>query len=263
MKRYIKLYWLYAKSHFKVMMEYRIDFLIGVLSVFGQQFASLFFLSVVFQHIETLNGWDFYEILFIYGIAFLGRALHHIFFDNLWTIGWQYIRTGNLDRLLMRPVNPLFQIVAERVQQDGFGQLLIGGGVLYVASDHLDMIWSFGDVLMLIVLVLSSGLLYIAINLFFATFSFWMVDSLPIVSAVFSLSDFARYPMTIYSKVLMFVLTYIIPFGFTAFYPAMYFFDGRGYGVMAIATPLVAIIACLIAYRFWLFGLKAFASTGS
>ncbi|WP_251128133.1 ABC-2 family transporter protein [Exiguobacterium sp. s48] len=103
MKRYTKLYWLYAKNHFKVMMEYRMDFLIGVLSVFGQQFAALFFLSIVFQHIESLNGWGFYEILFIYGIAFLGRAVHHIFFDNLWTIGWQYIRTGNLDRILMRP----------------------------------------------------------------------------------------------------------------------------------------------------------------
>lgn len=263
MKRYAKLYWLYAKNHFKVMMEYRMDFLIGVLSVFGQQFAALFFLSIVFQHIESLNGWGFYEILFIYGIAFLGRAVHHIFFDNLWTIGWQYIRTGNLDRILMRPVNPLFQIVAERVQQDGFGQLLIGGSVLWLASNELGMTWSMMDILVLLVMVLASGMIYIAVNLFFATFSFWMIDSLPVVFAVFSLSDFARYPMTIYSKVIMFVLTYIIPFGFTAFYPAMYFFEGRGFTMFALATPLVAILSLIIAYRFWLYGLRAFASTGS
>ncbi len=89
------------------------------------------------------------------------------------------------------PVNPLFQISAERVQQDGFGQLLIGGGVLYVASDHLDMIWSFGDVLDADVLVFRADCSIAAINLFFASFSFWMVDSFTDRSAVFSLSDFA------------------------------------------------------------------------
>ncbi|WP_114570813.1 ABC transporter permease [Exiguobacterium flavidum] len=262
MRRYARLYLLYIKSHFKVMMEYRLDFLLGILSVFFQQFAALFFLTVVFSHIETLKGWDYYEILFIYGIAFLGRAIHHIFFDNLWTLGWRYIRTGNLDRVLLRPVNPLFQIVAERLQQDGFGQLLIGGAVLYTASLKLAIDWGVTEVIWLVVFVLSSGALYIAINLFFATLSFWMTDSLPIVSAVFSLSDFARYPMAIYSKVITFILTFIIPYGFTAFYPATFFFEGKQ-SAFALATPLVAGVSLVIAYRFWTFGLQRFASTGT
>lgn len=86
------------------MMEYKVDFLIGILSVFIQQFASIFFIKVVFDHIETLKGWNFYQILLIYGIAFAGRAIHHIFFDNLWTIGWQYIRTGNFEDLFVCPL---------------------------------------------------------------------------------------------------------------------------------------------------------------
>lgn len=92
LKRYIKLYWLYLKNHVKVMMEYRGDFIIGTSSVMLQQFTAIFFVSVVFHHIDAINGWSFYEILFIYGIAMTGRSIHHIFFDNLWTIGWQYIK---------------------------------------------------------------------------------------------------------------------------------------------------------------------------
>ncbi len=262
LKRYSFLYIVYFKQHLKVMMEYKVDFLIGISSVFIQQFAAIFFLKVVFDHIETLKGWNFYQILLIYGIAFAGRAIHHIFFDNLWTIGWQYIRTGNLDRLLIRPINPLFQIIAERVQQDGIGQLIIGGMVLYYSISNLDIAISLGNVLILIIMIISSGLIFVALNLFFITFSFWMTDSLPVVSAVFNLSDFSRYPITIYNKVIAFILTFIIPYSFTAFYPAAFFFD-KGYKWVSLCTPLVAIILCFISYRFWKYGLSAFTSTGS
>lgn len=263
MRRYTRLYWEFAKSHMKVMMEYRIDFLIGVASVMLEQFASIFFVKVVFDHIEQINGWNFYEILFIYGIAATGRSIHQIFFDNLWTLGWQYIRPGKLDRLLIRPVNPLFHVVADRLHQDGFGQLIIGLFILGTAIPQLDLVWGAAEIAMLVVMIISSGLIFVAINLFFATFSFWMIDSLPIVWAVFNMSDFARYPLTIYHKGIRMFLTWIIPYGFTAFYPAAYFIDKSGYKEFALWTPVAAIVCCVIAYTFWNKGLKAFASTGS
>lgn len=244
-------------------MEYRVDFLIGISSVMLQQFASIFFVKIVFDHIEQLNGWTFYEILFIYGIATSGRSIHHIFFDNLWTLGWQYIRPGNLDRLLIRPINPLFHVVAERVQQDGFGQLLIGLIVIFTAVPHLNMEWGIASILLLILMIISSGLIFVAVNLFFATLSFWMIDSLPVVWAVFNLSDFARYPLTIYHKGIRIFLTWVIPYGFTAFYPASLFIEHSGYQSLALWSPIVATVVCIIAYTFWNKGLRAFASTGS
>ncbi|NLP51020.1 ABC-2 family transporter protein [Bacillus sp. RO1] len=262
-KRYTFLYGKYFSNHLKVMMEYKADFFIGLFSVMVQQFTALFFLKIVFDHIEVLKGWTFYEILFIYAIAFLGRSIHHIFFDNLWTLGWQYIRSGNFDRLLLRPVNPLFQIVAERVQQDGFGQLIIGGIVLTIASVNLQIEWTIQSLLLLVVFIISSGILFVAINLFFITFSFWMVDSLPIVVSVFQLSEFARYPLTIYPKAVTLIITWLIPYGFTAYYPATYFFEKESIVMMALLTPGIAVLSFIIAYWFWNRGIRAFTSTGS
>ncbi|PLR66164.1 ABC transporter permease [Bacillus sp. UMB0893] len=263
LKRYAKLYYIFAKNHIKVMMEYRVDFFIGVISVMLQQFASIFFVKVVFDHIEQINGWSFYEILFIYGIAATGRSLHHIFFDNLWTLGWQYVRPGQLDRLLIRPINPLFHVCADRLQQDGLGQLAIGIIILASAFLHLDLAFGMFEWVMLVIMIISSGLIYIAINLFFATFSFWMIDSLPVVYAVFNLSEFAKYPLTIYNKTIRIFLTWVIPYGFTAFYPAAWFLDRTGYGYVGVVSPLIGVGAIAIAYIFWLFGLKAYASTGT
>ena len=261
--RYSKLYWEFMKQRLKVMMEYRVDFWIGMLSVVFIQGVSVLFISVVFNQINQLNGWSFYEVLFIYGIASTGRSIHHIFFDNLWTLGFQYIRPGNFDRLLIRPINPLFHLIADRLSQDGFGQLLIGLILLGTAMPNLDLVWSPGNVLLLVVMILSSGMIFVAVNLFVATLSFWMVDSLPLMWAVHSLSDFARYPMTIYHKYIRHLLTWIIPYGFTAFYPAAYFIQHSGFQSLSLWSPVVAVAACWIAYLFWKLGLRSFVGTGS
>lgn len=262
MLRYMRLYWHFLLSQLKVMVEYRTDFLIGVASVFFIQFTSVFFIKVVFDHIQSLNGWGYYEVLFVFGVASTGRSIHHIFFDNLWVLGSQYIRSGNFDRLLIRPINPLFHLVADKVQQDGFGSLLIGILILVTAMPHLAIAWTTLHLLLLVVMILSSGAIFVAINLFFATFSFWMVDSLPLVWTMFNISDFARYPITIYNKWFRVVLTWIIPYGFTAFFPSAYFVEASGYQLTSLLTPLVAVVSCLIAYAFWHRGLKSYTSTG-
>lgn len=263
LRRYTRLYGHFLAAHLKTMMEFRVDFIVGALSVCMIQFSSVFFIDVVFSQIQTLHGWNFYEVLFIYGIACLGRSIHHIFFDNLWTLGWQYIRSGNFDRVLMRPVNLLFQVVAERVQQDGFGQLIVGAIVFGTAVRHLTIDWTLSRVLLLPVMVIASGMVFAGLNLFFATFSFWMTDSLPLMWATFNISDFARYPITIYNGVIRTVLTWIIPYGFTAFFPAAVFLDHQEYVRMGLLSPVVAVVVCVVAYWFWGVGVKAYRSTGS
>lgn len=43
----------------KQIMEYKIDFFVGVLGVFLTQGLNLLFLNVLFQHIPSLEGWTF------------------------------------------------------------------------------------------------------------------------------------------------------------------------------------------------------------
>ncbi|CAH1212170.1 hypothetical protein PAECIP111893_03493 [Paenibacillus plantiphilus] len=261
--RYARLYWEFFKMHVKVKMEYRVDFLIGILSVLLIQGTAIFFVAIVFQHIEALHGWTFYQILFIYGIAQTGRALEFAFFDNLWLLGQDYIRPGKFDRMLVRPINPLFHVLADKLQADGLGQGIIGLIVLITAMVNLPIEWGMGDLLLLALLIVSSGAIFMAVNLFFASLSFWIVDSIPIMGAVFTLSDFTRYPMTIYSKGVRFVLTWLIPYGFTAFYPATLFVENADFEKIGLLSPVVATIAVVIAYWLWKKGLKAFSSTGS
>lgn len=50
---------IFIKQYLKQIMEYKVDFVVGVLGVFLTQGLNLLFLSVLFQHIPSLEGWTF------------------------------------------------------------------------------------------------------------------------------------------------------------------------------------------------------------
>jgi ABC-2 type transport system permease protein len=262
MKRYVNLYGLFLIQRLKILMEYRVNFLIGAASTILLQASGLLAIWVVMRQIPNLNGWTLDEILLIYGLLTLAKSINHMFADNLWTIGWNYIRSGQFDRFMVRPVNPLFHLLADRFCHDGLGNFLVGALLVAKASAALGIAWTPLNLLYLVVAVISGGIIFIALNLATATTSFWIIESIPVTQIVFNTHEFARYPLTIYNRGISILLTWLVPYGFASFYPASYLL-GRDIGALAWLPPVVAAVLMFASYRIWLFGLRHYSSTGS
>ena len=101
MVRYLKLYNKFLKQYIKTLMEYRADFLLGLIGFILVQGVGIVFIGLVFNSIPTLKGWSFYEILFIYGFAQIPRGIDHVFTDQLWIFSWKTIVQGEFDRYLV------------------------------------------------------------------------------------------------------------------------------------------------------------------
>ncbi len=262
MKRYVELYYWFLLQRFKILMEYRANFIIGASSTIILQIAGLLTIWVVMSQIPSLNGWNFDEVLLVYGLITLAKSINHMFADNLWTIGWNYIRSGDFDRFLVRPVDPLFHLLADRFCHDGIGNFLVGAALVIKAAAPLGVAWTPLNVLYLVVAVLSGGAIFIALNLITATSAFWIVESIPVTQIIFNTHEFAKYPLTIYPRGLQIMMTWLIPYGFASFIPASYLL-GRDVGALAWLAPVVAAALLFISYRTWLFGLRHYTSVGS
>ncbi len=262
MTRYLSLYWLFLTQRLKVLMEYRANFIIGALSTVVWQASSILAIWVVMQKVPNLNGWSYDEILLVYGLITLAKSINHMFADNLWTLGRTYIRSGGFDRFLVRPIDPLFHLLADRFCQDGVGNFLVGVALLIKASIALSIQWTLLKAIMLVVAVLSGGGIFIALNLITCVTSFWIVDSVPVTRLIFDNHLFAQYPLTIYPKAINILLTWIVPYGLASFYPASYLLN-REMGNLAWISPIVAALLLFFGYRFWEFGLKHYSSTGT
>src|SRR5512142_1773541 len=96
--RYLHLYCWFLIQRFKILMEYRVNFLIGATSTIILQAAGLLTIWVVMAQVPNLNGWTLNEILLVYGLITISESITHMFADNLWTVGMNYVRTGDFDR---------------------------------------------------------------------------------------------------------------------------------------------------------------------
>ncbi|WP_099469320.1 ABC transporter permease [Konateibacter massiliensis] len=263
MGRYLKLYKIFFLQYMKGLMQSKIDFFIGFFSFFLNQILGVAFLYLVFEKIPDLNGWSFYQLIFIYGYAQIPRGIDHFVTDYLWLFARKTVKEGSFDRYLLRPVNPLFQVIVERCQPDGIGEILVGVLLVAYSAVKLDLAISVGGILLFFISIIAGAIIFTAVKLFFATNAFFMKDSYSLLYLVHNMSDFAKYPTSIYAKPIRIVLSYIIPFAFTAFIPASFFLQ-KGNLLQTIGMEVfVAALSFLIAYRYFAFGCNKYESAGN
>ena len=262
MKKYIKLYSKFLQQYIKSLMEYRVDFVLGLIGFIFVQFAGVIFIALIFNRIPSLNGWSFYEILFIYGFAQIPRGIDHVFTDYLWIFSWKTIVRGEFDKYLLRPINPLFQVISESFQPDGFGEIIIGLILVITSSIKLNY-FNIVDILLMIIAILFGVFIYTSIKLAVTSIAFWVKFAQSYLFMVYQLSDFAKYPMAIYPKVIRVVLIGVIPFAFTGYFPGGYFLGKGNFFTGIILTCVISIIAMIVSYRIWLIGISKYESSGS
>lgn len=261
--RHLRLYQLFLVQYLKRLMEYRGDFWIGLLGFLLFQGAGIATLYLVFQKIPTLNGWGFNELLFIYGFAQIPRGLDHLFADNLWMLSGRIIRSGDFDKYLLRPINPLFHLISEIFQADALGELVVGIGLVVYASTALALTWTVGSLVSLGYLILMGMVIYTALKLLFASFAFWLKFSQHVVFFMYTFSDFAKYPVEIFHPVLRTIITFALPFAFTAYFPASWFMDRMDPLWAFGGTTLAAVVTWTLGITVWRAGIKAYESAGS
>lgn len=262
MRYYLTLAWAFLKQQMKIHMTYRFNFLISLSSTIVWQGATLAAVWVVLDRVPVLGTWSREETFLIYGLITLAGAVGRTFAFNLFFLSGMYIRPGTFDRLLLRPVNPLFALLTERLSPEGMGDMVVGAVLVGRSFVTLGLAPAPGRVAYLVLAVLSGALIMISINLAAASTAFWIVEATPLMLTINHNTQMARYPLEIFSKPLRVILTWVLPYGLASFYPAEYLL-GRASGPMAFAALPVGVGLFLLAYQFWLRGLRHYSGTGS
>lgn len=263
MLRYLRLHKIFISQHMKKLMEYKTDFLLGAIGLLIAQALQILFIGIIFSGIPALEGYSFEEVLFIYGFSLIPKSIDHLFCDNLWMVGYSIIRKGDFDKYLTRPINSLYYVVVERFCVDAFGEMLTCALLLIYAVPKLHLAFHWYTIPLLLIVVVFATLIYTSLKIITAAISFWTKASGHITHMLYMTNDFSKYPVTIYNKAVQTLITYVIPFAFTAYFPASYFLTGENplfnIGGTVVAGTLLFVLAIFI----WNRGIRAYESAGS
>ena len=250
-------------QNLRAALEYQSDFLLSVGSAMLTQGLGLVFLGVVFSLIPSINGWSFWQIVFIYASIFLTEGFASLFFEGTWRIGY-LVNHGELDRILLRPVSPAVQLLSSAIGMNGIGNLLVGGVMVGEALTHVHMVWTPGKILFTVVLLLSGIVIRTSINFASNCSAFWVKNAGNAVPfMVHSISEFAKYPLTIYAPALQALIGIVVPYAFIGYVPAGYVFSTSGMAWIAVLCPLVALYCAAVAGLILRTGLRQYESTGN
>lgn len=263
MKKYLKLYPYYVSRSIKARLSYRFDAIVGILGFLINNVLVFSTLYLTINAIPSLNGWDINKMGFLYGFYLIPKALDHIFSDEIWQLSNGGITRGILDKYLVKPINPLFQLVAEMIQLEGLGELFLGIIFLSIFTPTLNISFDFYQVVLLVICAFFSMWFFFAIKLIFASISFWTKRSIEVMTTIYEFSNFAKYPIDIFSGVIRFILTYILPFSVVIFFPIRaLLFDGNLW-LVTLYVIIASVVMFVISLMIWTKGLSRYESAGS
>lgn len=263
MRKLLIIFWHYLGQYAKTRMTYKTDFFIACLTSVVATVAGYGFVLVLFTRIPSLKGWSFEEILFIYGFSLIPMGLFNIVSLNLYEFGDVYIVEGKFDRVLLRPVHSLFQILFENFRLESLQEVITGLVVVAYCAVRLRIPWSLTNLLLFPAVVSCGAVIYVCIFVIITSVNFWFEDRIGIAPPVYNMIAFGRYPITIYNVFIQFMLNWIIPFAFASFYPTIRFLGHREFMREFYLIPVVALTLVGIALFTWDRGVRHYKSTGS
>lgn len=263
MQRFFFLYKHFVFQYIKTLVQSKVDFAMGMVAFVANQIFGITFLFLVFQEIKVLNLWDFDELLFLYGFLQIVKGIDHFFTDNLWSVAWYQVRRGGFDKYLLRPAGVLLQIVSEKIQFDGIGEIVLGMILIGRIFVYKELDISLRYILIMLLLIASSTMIFTSVKVVVTSLAFWIKESGEILEAIYQISDFARYPISIYPHGLKNIIVFIIPFAWVSYYPSCILL-GKSQSALVIVVQLcVTLVVVLFAKKIFTKGLEKYDSSGN
>jgi ABC-2 type transport system permease protein len=263
----LRAYAALAGGKWRSMLSYRASFAAELLSNVGATVLDVAAVLVLFRATATVGGFTLSEAILMTGLTAFGFVLADMTVGNIDDLK-RYVRTGQLDTMLTRPLPVLPQLVFTDLPLRKLLRLVFGAAVYGIALAVNDIHWTAARVLLTAAAPVGAALFFGAIFVLTASFAFWWVESGEIGNGfTYGGRDFTSYPITVYSHWFRDLFAYALGFGFVSYQPALALLgrtDPLGLPAWAgFVSPLVALPAVAIATLVWRIGIRHYRSTGS
>lgn len=262
----VDIYWYMVKASVRAQLQYRYAFFMNILGWMMHYTGMAVTMWVLLYSFQALNGWIYWELIFLFALSVLSWSICLIFFFHFRTLD-QYIVKGTFDRFLVRPIHPFFHFMAMKFDIGALGQLLFSICAFILAYSRLDLSWTEWQWVVFLGAVIGGAFIQGGILVLISAIAFWTTRSERVFWVLmFPFRNVINYPLSIFPRALQMVITFILPFAFVNYLPALILLnkiDPIFQSFWGSLSIVVGIIFFWVAFQVWLKGLNRYNSTGS
>jgi ABC-2 type transport system permease protein len=224
------------------------------------------FFRTVFARTNNIAGWNEPQYFFFVGCFFaMNGLIEMLFLDNCNEFA-ELVRTGDLDGLLLKPIDEQFLITCRRIDWGCAPNILMGSLLMVIAL--FQMHWQFDLVRIVAFLftVFCGTAIAYSFMLLLTSVSVWMVRNQSLMEMWWLFSSVARYPKEIFTgrwaEPLGNFFTYMLPILIVVNVPAntmVRALDPAMIGLIVAAS----IVLLWLSRRFFRYALRSYRSASS
>ncbi len=245
--RYIKIYLTCVRIAFSQAAAYRTDFILGNVITLLSNILFPLVTVVIYANGAEFPGWTMWEVLLIQSVFSMSNGLSAMLTNGVLWVTFDHIREGSFEIVLLKPLPPLFYLMAINFSTGSLGHFA-GGLVLTIVSALNSGADACGIPAFLLLFAAGTAVMC-GLDLIMAAISFKWVGNSRIPEIFDSISEFGKYPLGIFPKPLRILAAFVIPVAVVGFFPASALL-GRSESYM-----LLAVIPCAVflAFGIWLY----------
>lgn len=258
----IRLYLHYVSINIRCMMQYKTSFLLTAVGQFLVSFNIFLGIFFMFQRFSSVEGFTYSEVLLCFSVVLLEFGLAEMVARGFDTFSGM-VRSGEFDRVLVRPQNEILQVLGSKFELTRIGRLLQAVVMFAYGIMKCNVVWNVPKICTLLFMLAGGTVVFTALFFIYAALCFFTLEGLEFMN-VFTDGgrELGKYPIGIYGKKMLLFTTFVIPYALVQYYPLLYILD-RQASVFYMFLPLAACFFLVPALLLWKFGVRCYQSSGS
>lgn len=258
----LNVWWQLAKVSMIREMEFRSNFILGILRQILWLGAFLFSISIIFQHTSNIHGWTQPELIIILALSRIFEGIIDITISRNIADFPRLIQQGLFDYTLIKPLPAQFAMAFRTVNIYLLGNVAAGIVLLTTVLTSGSIPFTIGNIALFIWVSIMGLIIFYSILITTASLAFFL-ERLEALWGLMNLyTEPLTVPATIFPRTAQFVMSYLIPISFIVFVPAQAITNKIGWH-MGIYATCIAIVFLGIANIVWQAGLARYTSASS
>lgn len=220
----------------------------------------LFFLLILVGKTKVIAGYNLWQVIFFFLTFNLVDLSAQLFLREVYRFRSMVV-SGDFDLVLVKPVNPLFRVLAGGADFLDFLTIPPLLTLLVYAASKMGGITVEGVALYLL-LYLNAMLLAVALHTLVASIGVLTTEVDNTIMLYRDLSSMGRIPVDLYREPIRAFLTFGVPVGVMMTFPAKALMHLLSFSSIAISFLLGAVLFWL-SLRLWHFALRHYSSASS
>jgi ABC-2 type transport system permease protein len=262
MKRYLKLYYHFLKNDLVRELEFRANFIIWSVFNLGWFLILLATVYLIFGQVNTLAGWSRAEVLLLTVIYSLFESFLSVFIlRNVFRFA-EMVRMGELDFVLLKPVNSRFFLSTRYVKFEKVFSLIAYLLLTVKFYSDLNISLTIGNLGGFLVVFISGLLIFYSLFYILATSNIWFINLFNLEFLCGSVVDAGKFPSYIFQGTFRAIFFYLIPVVCIATFPTLALMGKLSLPYIVLSV-LTAVVFFTVSQILWRFALKHYSSASS